>query len=574
MAPQSGGRFNWDERGIFHPLVRYRFPTSVHRKKSEAHWDWETEPFEGEVTEENAAQFVNVIANGWTPEAIHAPKYATQRDELLQVATRENFVESSQYKSKDEGHPFSLGGVYYHPFQLFRLQNAVEACLIRCSFTDFTVSSKARAWFARDLEHALQHLAQNELWHLKTLYLLALIEDRYLPHWRGRRHQILVKGSLRDSDVSWHEFEKQFDAPKLLESCALSRDDIQTIREDLAWRGQCLDPNSSFYLLFRHFSHEHRQRLEGKALLAWDYYEAAELIGWFLRDATGENQGATDDLGRSNGWWKKRDFGIEAHEIDFDAGNILNRLLHDYALNPIYKLLWIVEGESEAQFISTWCEIEGWNLDLIGIRLLILDGIPGLKAKSTRQAIAQAQRDQAGVLVVVDDELDAQKVINQWVQNGWIARRLSLEDWKTNPLPGGLVWSPCFEDANFTLDQLLETFLVFVAQNNQQTGASRTVDWATLRETTEKLRQNPPLDKKTGQPKACDSWITALTWAARQLHLPQLDKPQLAHLLASRYGREDIPIVQLLYGCRHIAELATNYGPPRPDGGFGFDYSE
>ena len=561
----------WDEMGVFHPLIRVCYPTTIHRKRSESHWDWESEPFEGQVTENNREDFVNVVHNGWNPEDVHRPEFTSRKKEHLQVATVENFVPWENYTAiNDDQHRTSLGGVYYHPSQIFRLQNALETARISCDFTDLEVSSQVQNWFQQDIDHSRKILVANEVWHLKTLYLLGLIEDRYLPHWRGARYQIHVKGRVSDYDNEedgndWHSFSNHFDASVVLASCELSLDEIQEMRRDLAWRGECLDPNSSFYLLFRHFAHEQRQRFENDALLAWDYYEAAEMIGWFLRDATGEKQPQTDDLNTSNGWWKKDRYGVEADEIDFNSGNILRRLLHSYALDPFYKLLLVLEGESEAEFVRTWCVAEKWDLELMGIRLLVLEGIPGLNSKTTQQNIEQAKSDKAGVIVVVDDELDAGKKIDDWVAKGLLTRRFEIEELQSDASPrGGLVWSPCFEDVNFSLDQLIDAWFEcsqeWILTSKQP---DRVIEKDDLRNRVELIRRNPPQGKK------CDSWIDAMVMASRGLRLP-LDKPVLARKLAELYGKADVPIVRLLFHCRRIAELATNYGPPRPDGGFGY----
>lgn len=564
----------WDKSGIFHPIIRYRYPTTIHRKLHEGPWGWETEPFLGEVPAGEENDFTQVVDNGWRPEYINRSDASYTEAASIQVPDTKNYVSWKDYEWQDKYGRTDLGGVYYHPFQIFRFNAVIQATKLNWIFPSFKVGGKIRKFIQEDFNYDRKNLAQCELYHLKTLYLLGLIEDRYLPKWRGARHQVRLISSARgEFRNAWYEWANNFDASATLNACELSLEEIKKMREDLAWRGHSSDPNHSFYLLLRHFSYERRQKLEGNALLAWDYYEAAEIIGWFLADATGEEQAATDDLTHSSGDWKKRFYGIDANKIDFDQGNILRRLLLDYSLDPVYKLLFIVEGESEAEFITSWCEIAGLDLELIGVRLLILEGLPGLNSKTTHQAVEQAKKDKAGIILVVDDDnMNTSAKVDEWVEKGLLDRRLEVSDLeRPNRLLGGLVWAPCFEEVNFTLDQLLNAWMQLIDEYHAEKGSDRLITKEEILVHVENIRTNPPDIK--GRPQGCNSWISAMLVVQRRLHLP-LTKPALAKHLARLYWKENIPITQLIHKCCEIATLATNYGPPRPDGGFGYGLGE
>ena len=379
-------------------------------------------------------------------------------------------------------------------------------------------------------------------------------------------------GGTDDYFDEWHTWQESFDAPAVLRqylnATGFDLDDVKKIRANLARRGENLDPNREFYLLLRHIPYERRQKLKHKARLAWDYYELAEMMGWFLSDATGEVQPQTDDLTRG-GTWKRRFYGIASEDIDYDSANVLRRILQDLTLDITPHLLLIVEGESEAAFINEWSEQNSIDFDLLGVQIMILDGIPDLNAKRTRNAVIEARKMGMGVIVVVDHELAAEKRLQKWVSEGLLPRIFDVSALDgPNPPWGGLIWKPCFEDANFSLDELLAAWKALIATQKPEF----IFDTVHVRKRVEETKACPPLDKN-GKAQLCDSWIRAMELANRGLRLPW-DKPALARNLATLYGERDMPITSLLFQCQNFAVKALHYGPPHPSGGFGHVYGD
>lgn len=245
---------NWDKMGVLHPVYRYLYPTSLHRKISDDWYGWEAEPIEGEPAENE--ETVVDVHNDWKVQDLKKAEYQSQANIFVTVPSTDNFSSWKDYDGSAQDHFVSFGGVHYHPFQIFRLRSITQACNLSCSFTDFQVGTKLEEMYRNDLQRALDQLRKNEIYELKVLYILVLIEDRYLPKWRGDRKMITVNSSSTEQNgETWHEWAARFDAKAVFESCGFSIEELQKMRFNLAFHGRNLDVNQNFYLLFRHFSY-------------------------------------------------------------------------------------------------------------------------------------------------------------------------------------------------------------------------------------------------------------------------------------------------------------------------------
>ncbi len=340
----------WDRLGIFHPVLRVKYPYSRHYAKNGTGWpDWEPEAIEDDT--DDGDNIITVI-HEW-PHGFHEEKTGVH-PAIIDTPTIENFVQWQEYQ-QDDGKPWPVktGGVYYHPYQIFRLSRVIQGCQSTMHYLDFATSNKIMEHIRNDLKLSRKGLENSETYELKVLFLLLCIEDRYLPELRGGPHQIqLTSFGSKTKPNEWYELEKNFDAQDVLTKLSFSIEEIKSMREHLARVGWNLDPNQSWFELVHHIPHERRQRLRGDALFAWDYYNAAEMIGDFLHDATGEPEPHVDDL-LHGGHWKKKIYGFAAEDINYKTGNALNNILARFTINPRMKVLLMLEGDSEVEYYST-----------------------------------------------------------------------------------------------------------------------------------------------------------------------------------------------------------------------------
>ncbi len=562
----------WDQMGVLHPVIRYNYPISIHRRTPDEQYPgWEKSPVEGTEFEED--DVVRVIDNFWSPDMMNQPKFQERFGELVLVPTTDNFQTSKSYKVASEGMPLTTGGVYYHPHQIFRVINVINSCVQKISFSDFTVRADLGDMIQSDLKRSLKNLKQSETEYLKFFHLFCLIEDRYLPRWRGSRYMTRftsygLERNNEDNDFKlWQDWVSESDAAFVLEQSLMNIEEIKNHRSYLARKVRGIDPNSRFYTLIRHFPNDKRQQLRDKALLAWDYYEASEMLGWFIEDVTGEKQPHTDDL-NTHSEWKKAVYGIAPLEINYESGNILKRVLSEYTVDPVYKVLLIVEGESEEIFIKAWCKLNMIDLPLFGIQLLVMDGIDDLKTKRPRQAAIQAKADQAAVIIVVDDDEghDSSGTLKKWVDERIISNIFQVSDLTGLNSPiGGLIWPHSFEEDNFTLDELIQAWVLCIRNARPDLD----VDSERIKSLVLKVRENPPSDKK-GNREKCDSWIKSMETANRQLKYYRVQKTDIAEHLISVIGDRENHMIRLIKQCVNISMNSINYGPPHPSGGFGY----
>ncbi len=299
-------------------------------------------------------------------------------------------------------------------------------------------------------------------------------------------------------------------------------------------------------MLLRHAAHKQRRKLKGDALLAWDFYEATEVLNGFLHDLSGEKQPHVDDLGFGS-HWKQDYYGIEARNVDYDLANTLPMVLRHYNLDPRPRVLLVLEGESEVIFTRTWCKIMGIDLEREGIRVLSLGGTSDLRAERTERYVAQSVADGASVVMAVDNENQAIRHLRRWRRAKWVARiypEKALFD-ATSPV-GATLWRPCFEDANFTRDELIGAWHSLLSKNPRWSS----LEVALLQAKMEELRPS------------CVTEIQALLKVSQVLRVG-FKKPELAEELARRHAHDNRkPIVLLLQKTVRLATLTSIYNLP------------
>lgn len=310
--------------------------------------------------------------------------------------------------------------------------------------------------------------------------------------------------------------------------------------------------------------------MHGNALLAWDYYEAAELIGEFLHDITEEQQPHVDDL-LHGGHWKKALYGIAPQDINYKTGNALQSILSHFTIDPRMKVLLMVEGASEVEYIRVWCEEQGIDLKVFGVEVFDMNGTPNDRNLHLQQVMRNAHEADAAVVVVMDDENGAANKLQNWRAQNFIRRIFTMSDLTglNHPI-GGMLWEathgkPCFEEANFSPDELILAFGDYLESYPQFKNSS--VD-------RDQLKADVKLEYKNLNHKIL--WLEAMNLIVKKSPIRQskVDKPKFALCLAHRFAKTDRPIHRLINHIMNCAILSGAYGPADPDGGYGRPHDE
>jgi hypothetical protein len=319
--------------------------------------------------------------------------------------------------------------------------------------------------------------------------------------------------------------------------------------ETLARQGWMLDPTKRLYQLLRHVPYEKRKQCEGDVRLALDYYEASEILSLFLADLTGERRLYPDQIvaGGSDSW-KEAIFGIPAELFDYDERTALANVVRHYGLDPRTRVLVVVEGETEQEFINTWCTLSKVDLDLLGIRILNIRGTSGLKNPTVQEYVRASISEGVCVVTTIDNENDSLQQLQKWIEMGLLEKQLSpkdLQDQARHPV-GGLVWIRCFEEDNFTDSELIESWLKTLP-------ADRVHKWQDQKAVTEEIVRRRGINPD-------------LYTLDHLEHMgARIRKPALGSALAQAHKDTGKPIIQLLRKIIYLAQVmrTARYEKPK-----------
>lgn len=288
---------------------------------------------------------------------------------------------------------------------------------------------------------------------LKMLPLLLLIEDRYLPFIRNR---FLWNARREDGGFQeWRLWIKEFDPRKVLAVAGLNVDEIEDWREWLAAQARFIDPLRDWYLLVGHVSYRKRQKLQGNALLAQDYFEIVKLLGMFIEDLTGERQLEPDDLlDARRGEWKVEWYG---GEVDFLNRRILRKILAEYDLDTQYKVLFLVEGDTEIIALPKIARALDVDFDRLGIKLFPLDGYSGVSARRIEKLLEHARDEGIIAYIWLDNHPEARPLLSKIVDKNKLVSPQNVHVWDTD-----------FEGDNFTDDELVNAVMLLAKKDGKQ----------------------------------------------------------------------------------------------------------
>jgi len=366
---------------------------------------------------------------------------------------------------------------YYHPFQAIWLRRVEQAVTHRLGLLSSSSSGfwqeELESW-SRSADAMLARLRRGLAQSMRNLALLAVIEDLYLPEIRGVSAKNWHPARPGQGGGDYPEWRDGVEPKAIRNRLGVTVDDVRSLRETLASEGRRLDPNESIYILLRAIPYEERRKLRGSAQLAWDYYEAAEILGLFLGDLTGQAEPHVDDV-PDGGWWKTDVFGVPAERMDYSDHRTLAAIARRYGLDGQARVLWIVEGDSEKAFLDAYAHVYGLDLAKRGVVVQNMKGINNTSNAIFPAFVRQVREWQSALLVTVDCEKGADEVIRVLRANHVSERSFQtsdLADWDW--LHGTLVWHGKFEKENFDVHLLFEAWVDHLGtEDSRPTGPER-----------------------------------------------------------------------------------------------------
>jgi hypothetical protein len=201
---------------------------------------------------------------------------AIDADEVVFRDEQSEFRAWETYAWDAYGHPHV--SAMFSPWQLLQLPDVLDGGNVSVSLEVLLRNSGRDEW-AESLrwyfEEQQETWSQLQSWWDPTLRVLVRLQNRYWPFIRGRVNL------LTDTEGCHYDPEerREFDPQAVLTEMGLADGDIAKAYAGLARSGHRLEPGDDMYLLRQMTPRGYRQRFEGAARLAQDFYDAAEISG-------------------------------------------------------------------------------------------------------------------------------------------------------------------------------------------------------------------------------------------------------------------------------------------------------
>lgn len=336
---------------------------------------------------------------------------------------------------------------FYSHWQLLYLEDAIEMGRVRVDL-DWLLDESHKIehdFSARRIYARLRAIrgALHETWWA-TIMALVRIQNRFGPS---------AKGTLTKSTASM-EFDytvgdfvdlytpelQNFNAQQALGDLGVTVEQLKQIQRFVSMRGNIVDPIDRWFMLFRMTPYKEREKMKGSARQAQDAYDAAHILGRFVKELTGEIPLAPDEIfDVSDKSWKRRLYG--RWPIDRFNRNDLRVALESHKMWPHLVNLF-VEGETEELVCARLLkELSGWEPADLGVTFARIDGVGNLW--KFRDVIRLTKGFVQWSVVATDKEGNAEKDIGTLIADGTLAEDTTH------------VWESSFEEANFSDAELV-----------------------------------------------------------------------------------------------------------------------
>ncbi|MDE0133081.1 MAG: hypothetical protein OXM62_09950 [bacterium] len=348
----------------------------------------------------------------------------------------------------------------FHPFQIWPISEYLKNMQLDLTSAYSTVgddTSKLRQIGPINWNHGVDTMATYSstdfciAFQEKLLPLLLWIESYYLPVVRGFRPSFVT---LTNCDiVDWQQWRLLTNPQRLLKSHCVSIEDVIDWRERLLFSAYRSDPCPDLYMLLRSLSREHRRRFSGDLRLAYDLYEIAELMRLFIADVTDTPvRKEWDPRGGPDSLWVRNVYGSQPR---FGDPAFLKKLTRHFGLDPAFRVMWLVEGDTEEAFITQYSERLGMDMSgFVTIHNFGGDSTMRNRVPAVDASLETARHEQCFVTLTFDDSSDLRSRVESLMQSKLVNVPFVLNE-------------PDFELGNFTIDYLVDVVIKWAADVNK-----------------------------------------------------------------------------------------------------------
>lgn len=191
----------------------------------------------------------------------------------------------------------------------------------------------------------------------------------------------------------------------------MSIEDLKGLYNYLCGRGYFIDPLENWFPLLQLMKRSAIGKLEGKALLSQDYYALAYMLSNFIYQLTGEKMLDPDDMNDGiSGEWKKRIYG---DPFDYNSRKTRNIILDNYFASRPFRLILVVEGNTEETIINLILKALAIDPDRDGFIIHNLEGQPNIKI-NLGTIYYLARKDFIDVFTILDNDREANEIISKY----------------------------------------------------------------------------------------------------------------------------------------------------------------
>jgi hypothetical protein len=288
-------------------------------------------------------------------------------------------------------------------------------------------------------ELAKSHAGGRQMMHsnwLPTVKILLRLQARYWPYVSGRSKVFYARdagvGDRPTLDAMQFEYEGAT-AHDALSELGISTDELLALYEWLTWRVKGgADPQMYLRSLTRLLPRRHAEMARGTVRRALDLYDACDVVRRFYRDLT-------DDLLPDADQGFPLDGSVTPRPLRRDRDALITALrIHGLTA---HKLHIIVEGETEIRLVKGL--FEGFAHTTLGAAGIAMTDLEGDKLEESRRFIEGFGLYARDVVLLLDDENDARRVVDRLVKAGVIN------------VDHARLASPSLEQENFSPDELV-----------------------------------------------------------------------------------------------------------------------
>jgi hypothetical protein len=238
------------------------------------------------------------------------------------------------------------------------------------------------------------------------LGLLLLLDEAYGPLVKNMKFQ-----SNATEAYDWNTWrEGEFSPKQILERAGMTIEETKELYLDLSNTGYNIDPLANWFPLLQLMKRSAISKLEGTALLSQNYYTLARMVSHFIYEITGEKMLDPDDSSEgSRGKWTTKIYGAP---FDYSSRKTRNNILDNYLAVRQFRLILVVEGQTETAIINKLLEVLGICPDRAGLIVHNLEGQQNIRM-NLQTIYYLAGKDFIEVFTILDNDQESAEIITK-----------------------------------------------------------------------------------------------------------------------------------------------------------------